>query len=182
MYLGTSASVAGAANLAAEYLQTSVNNLCRQKAHRETPEQSCARVKALLQAFKGWVPGDLASGIDFRKTSDHMQEHGPAVYVAGLLGKEDPWKKALATVWAHLPLAQRLQVGLLSSRDTKTKEHAARIVHDVFAVSLGLWAGWTVPRLGHMSWPVDIDVELVPPTAMQSQAAAEKHAWWNTHT
>ena len=162
-------------------MQIPVHDLSREKAQRETPEQSCARVRALLKAFKGWVPGDLASSVEFRKASDHMQEHAPAVYVAGLLGKEDPWKRALANVWAHLPPSHRLQVGLLSSRDRKTREHAARIVHDVFAVSLGLWAGWTVPRLGHMSWPVDVKAELVPPTTMKSRAAAEEHAWWNKH-
>ena len=54
-------------------------------------------------------------------------------------------------------------------------------MHDVFAVTLGLWARWTVPRLGHMSWLVDIKAELVPPTTMKSRAAAEEHAWWNKH-
>ena len=87
MYLGTIASIAGAANLAAEYLQIPVHDLSREKAQRETPEQSCARVRALLKAFKGWVPGDLASNVEFRKASDHMQEHAPTVYVASLLGK-----------------------------------------------------------------------------------------------
>ena len=54
-------------------------------------------------------------------------------------------------------------------------------MHDVFAASLGLWAGWTVPRLGHMSWLLDVMAELVPPTTMKSRAAAEEHAWWNKH-
>ena len=33
-----------------------------------------------------------------------------------------------------------------------------------------------------MSWPAnDLIAELVPPTTMASQAAAEEHAWWNKH-
>ena len=110
-----------------------------------------------------------------------MQAQAPAVYVAGLCGKEDAWKRALAKVWAHLPTAQRLEVGLLGSRDGKVRASAARVVHDVFAMSLGLWAGWTVPRLGRMPWPVDIAAELVPPTTMESRAAAEERAWWSKH-
>ena len=65
-----------------------------------------------------------------------MQAQAPAVYVAGLFGKEDAWKRALAKVWAHLPTAQRLEVGLLGSRDGKVRESAARVVHDVFALCL----------------------------------------------
>jgi len=98
VYLGTSASIAGAANLAAEYLQIPVHDLSREKAQRETPEQFCARVRAQLKAFKEWVAGELASSVELRQASDYMQEHAPAVHVAGLLGKEDSWRRALANV------------------------------------------------------------------------------------
>ena len=40
--------------------------------------------------------------------------------------------------------APRLEAALLGSRDRKTRESAARVVYDVFALSLGSWAGWTV--------------------------------------
>ena len=76
VYLGRSATAAGAATLAADYLQTSVKDLARQKAQRETPQQSIARVRALLVAFKGWVPADLACAVAFRRGASFMQEHG----------------------------------------------------------------------------------------------------------
>ena len=101
VYLGTTASVKEAADLAAEYLRTPVEDLSRKKAWRESAEESCGRVSALLKAFQGWVPADLASSIEFRRASGHMQEQAPAAYVAGLFGKEAPWKRALANVWAH---------------------------------------------------------------------------------
>ena len=91
-------------------------------------------------------------------------------------------ERALAKVWAHFPTAQRLEGGLLGSRDVNVRASAARVVHDVFAMSLGLWAGWTVPRLRSMPRPANyIIAELVPPTTMASQAAAEEHSWWNKH-
>ena len=107
-------TAAGAATLAADYLQTSVKDLARQKAQRETPQQSIARVRALLVAFKGWVPADLACAVAFRRGASFMQEQGPAIYVAGLIGKDHAWKAALNSVWAHLPVtaSAALLVGL----------------------------------------------------------------------
>ena len=163
VYLGRSTTAAGAATLAADYLQTPVKDLARQKAQRETPQQSIARVRALLVAFKGWVLADLACAVVFRRRASFMQEQGPAIYVAGLIGKDHAWKAALNSVWAHLPVTERLQLCLLGSRDLNARVKAARVAHDLLSVGFALWAGWTVPRLGYMPWPVDFKRELVPP-------------------
>ena len=180
-YLGSADTMAGAAALAADFLHTTVGDISRDKPRREDPGKSCTRVKVLLNAFEGWVPADLASAVETRATSGEMQLQAPAIYVASLFGKEHAWRTALATVWAHLPVAERLQISMLGARDPGARARAARIVHGVFAVSFGLWAGWSVPRLGHMSWPVDTARELEPPTAERQREATAEHAWWNTH-
>ena len=136
----------------------------------------------LLKAFAGWEPADLVSAVEFRGSSGDMQVQAPAVYLAGLLGKEHrAWKIALSTVWAHLPAAERLRINMLGSRGPGARAQAARITYHVFAVSFGLWAGWSVPRLGHVPWPMDTALELKPPTVERHRAAEAEHAWWNKH-
>ena len=141
VYLGRSTTAAGAATLAADYLQTSVKDLARQKAQRETPQQSIARVRALLVAFKGWVPADLACAVAFRRGASFMQEQGPAIYVAGLIGKDHAWKAALNSVWAHLPATERLQLCMLGSRDSSARVEAARVAHELLSAGFAVWAG-----------------------------------------
>ena len=83
VYLGRSTTAAGAATLAADYLQASVKDLARHKAQRETPQQSIVRVRALLVAFKGWVPADLACTVAFRRAQASCRNRGqPSMWQA----------------------------------------------------------------------------------------------------
>ena len=70
-----------------------------------------------------------------------MPGHGPTIYVAGLMGKEDAWKKALHAVWAHLLGAARLQLTMLGARDVGAQAQAARIAHGLLVVGFVVSAG-----------------------------------------
>ena len=110
-----------------------------------------------------------------------MQACGPAAYVAGLVGKEDRWRDAVLKIWEAMPSSERLRLQGMGSRDKALALDGARTLHAFLSLTVALWAGWSIPRLGSMSWPVDVKKEIAPPTSKQ-QALVEKHRrWWQQH-
>ena len=99
----------------------------------------------------------------FRGGQASLQTSGPAAYVAGLLGKQGRWKKGMVQVWDAMPPTERLKLHGLGSRDESTVQAGARALHDMLSLGFALWAGWSIPRLRSMSWPVNVKAELVPP-------------------
>ena len=172
---------AGAAKWVAEYLHTVPKDMKVAKAERETPDQSADRMAILSRLFEGWIPADLASAITFRRRASSLQTSGPAAYVAGLLGKEDAWKEGLVQVWDAMPPAERLKVHGLGSRDKSMVQAGARALHDMLSLGFALWAGWSIPRLRSMPWPVNVKAEVVPPTQAEQDEVAKERQWWKLH-
>ena len=96
-----------------EYLQTTAESIKVNKSARESPEQSADRVAFLSTLFHRCVPADLSDAVEFRREAASLQASGPAVYVAGRVGKERPWRSGALKVWAAMPLAERLKLQLL---------------------------------------------------------------------
>lgn len=167
--------------MVAEYLHTDPKNIKVAKSERETPEQSADRIALMSELFQGWVPADLADSITFRGQASSLQTSGPAAYVAGLLGKEDRWKKALVLVWDVMPLNERLKLHGLGSRDESMVQAGARALHDMLSLGFALWAGWSIPRLRSISWPVNIKAELLPPTQAEQDFIEKERQWWKLH-
>ena len=92
-----------------------------------------------------------------------MQACGPAAYVAGLVGKEDRWRGAVLKIWEVMPSSQRLRLQGMGSRDRPLALDGARALHEFLSLTVALWAGWSIPGLGSMSWPVDVRKKIVPP-------------------
>ena len=170
-----------AANMVAEYLQTTAENIKVSKCEWQSPAQSTERVAFLSEVFHGWVPADLAGAVSFRGQASSLQTFGPAAYVAGLLGKEDRWRHGMLKIWDRMPLAERSKLHGLGSRDEDMVRDGARALHDLLSLSFALWAGWSIPRLRSMSWPVDVMQAIVPPTPAQQAHIVEERQWWKRH-
>ena len=168
-----------AAALVAEYLETPLTKIKMEKSSRELPTQSAARMTFLCEVFHGWVPADLENAVIFRGSASSMQACGPAAYVAVLLGKEARWRDAVLKIWEAMPSSERVRLQGLGSRDKTLAQHGARALHTFLSLIVVMWAGWSTPRLGSMSWPVDIGKEIVPPTPRQQSAVEEDRQWWN---
>ena len=110
-----------------------------------------------------------------------MQSCGPAAYVAGLLGKEDQWRHGMLKIWDAMPLAERSKLHGLGSRDKNMVRDGARALHDLLSLSFALWAGWSIPRLRSMSWPVDVMKAIALPTPAQQARITEERQWWKRH-
>ena len=181
MYFPRCDNQADAAAMVAEYLETEIKDIKLSKSERETPEQSADRVALVSGLFRGWVPADLDSAITFRRQASSLQASGPAAYVAGLLGKEDRWKKGLVQVWDAMPPAERLKLHGLGSRDKSMVQAGAQALHALLSMGFVLWAGWSIPRLRSMSWPANLKAEMIPPTQAEHSAVEEERQWWKLH-
>ena len=172
-----------AAALVAEYLETTLGSIKVEKAARELPGHSADRTAFLCEVFHGWVPADLTNAVSFREKASSLQTCGPAAYVAGLIGKEDRWRDAGIKVWEAMPSSERVRLQTMGSRDRALALDGARALHQFLSLTFVLWAGWSIPRLGSISWPVDIRKEIVPPTPGQQAAVEEDRRWWrhNVH-
>lgn len=160
VYLGRFDKQKEAADASATYLQRSRGEILRPKALRFKPTESAERMRLLTEMFAGMIPADLASAIEFRRHCQELHAAAPCLHVAGLLGKEDAWKRSLIHVWQALPTTERLKISGLSSQDETLKVEAAKVVHAVFTLSCGLWAGWGVKGWsgqGPMPWPTKPD-------------------------
>ena len=170
-----------AAARVAEYLETTLGSIKVEKSSQESPARSADRMAFLCEMFRGWVPADLQNSVKFRGKASSLQAYGPAAYVAGLVGKEDRWRDAVLKIWEAMPSSERLRLQGMGSRDEALALDGARTLHAFLSLTVALWAGWSIPRLGSMSWPVDVKKEIAPPTSKQ-QALVEKHRrWWNQH-
>ena len=75
----------------------------------------------------------------------------------------------------------------LWQKDLEGKEYrldgnwAARTLHIFLSLTVALWVGWSIPRLGPMSWPVDIKKEIASPTLKQQALVEEQCRWWKQH-
>ena len=172
-----------AAALVAEYLETTLKSMKVDKASRELPAHSADRMAFLCEVFHGWVPADLENAVEFRRRASSLQACGPAAYVAGLVGKEDRWRSAVLKIWEAMPSSERVRLQTMGSRDKTLALDGARALHDFLSLTVALWAGWSIPRLGSMSWPVDIKKEITPPTPRQQAVVEEDRRWWkhNVH-
>ena len=92
-----------------------------------------------------------------------MQVCGPAAYVAGLVGKEDRWRGAVLEIWEAMPSSERVRLHTMGSRDRTLALDGARALHAFLSLVVARWAGWSIPRLGSMSWPVHMKKEITPP-------------------
>ncbi len=174
-------SAKAAAALVAEYLKTTPSSIKIIKTERESPEQSAERMAYLSNLFCGWCPADLTDAVAYRGKASSLQVSGPAVYVAGLVGKEDRWRSGLLQVWDAMPLSERAKLHWVGSRDEGMAQAGARALHDVLSLSFAWWGGWSIPRLRSMSWPVDVRNEIAPPTSAQQAALGEERQWWKLH-
>ena len=152
-----------AAEKVAEYLETTLRSIKVGKSSRESPAQSADRMALLCEVFRGWVPADLEDAVSFRGRASFMQVCGPAAYVAGLIGKEDRWRDAVLEIWEAMPSSERVRLHTMGSRDRTLALDGARALHAFLSLVVARWAGWSIPRLGSMSWPVDIKKEIAPP-------------------
>ena len=105
-----------------------------------------------------------------------MQACGPAAYVAGLVGKEARWRDAVLKIWEAMPSSERVRLQGLGSRDKTLAQHGARALHTFLSLTVVMWRGWSIPRLGSMSWPVDIGKEIVPPRPQDSKLPSKRIA------
>ena len=151
-----------AAELVAEYLETTLRSIKVGKSSRESPAQSADRMALLCEVFRGWVPADLENAVSFRGRASFLQACGPAAYVAGLVGKEDRWRDAVLEIWEAMPSSERVRLHTMGSRDRTLALDGARALHAFLSLVVVRWAGWSIPRLGSMSWPVDIKKEIAP--------------------
>ena len=112
-----------------------------------------------------------------------MQVCGPAAYVAGLIGKEDRWRDAVLEIWEAMPSSERVRLHTMGSRNRTLALDGARALHSFLSLVVARWAGWSIPRLGSMSWPVDMKKEITPPTRRQQAVVEEDRRWWkhNVH-
>ena len=172
-----------AAAYVAEYLGTSLKSIKVKKAMREVPEHSADRMAFLCEVFRGWCPPDLENAVSFRGKASDLPACGPAAYVAGLVGKEDRWRAGVLKIWEAMPFSERVRLHKMGSHDKSLAEDGARAFHDFLSLTFVLWAGWTIPRLGSMSWPVDIRKEIVPPSPSQRAVVEADRRWWklNVH-
>ena len=161
-----------AAESVAEYLETTLRSIKVGKSSRESPAQSADRMALLCEVFRGWVPADLENMVSFRGRASFLQACGPAAYVAGLIGKEDRWRDSVLKNWEAMPSPERLRLQGMGSRDRSLALDGARIAH-FFSLTVALWAGWSIPGLGSMSWPVDVRREIVHPTPRKQVAIEE---------
>ena len=181
VYLSRHRDAALAAKASADFLETSTGQIKRKKADRIAPEQNLERMKLLLDIFEGFVPVDVTGAIEFRLEGAALQVQGPCVYVAALYGKDSRWRCGLLKIWRALPAAELLKINGLSSHCTELQTEAARVVHLVFSLASGLWAGWGVRGLGQMSWPCDATDFLIKPSSKSAQHAQEEYDWHITH-
>ena len=167
----------------AEYLGTTLRSIKVGKSSRESPAQSADRMALLCEVFRGWVPADLENAVSFRGRASFLQACGPAAYVAGLVGKEDRWRGAVLEIWEAMPSSERVRLHTMGSRDRTLALDGARALHAFLSLVVVRWAGWSIPRLGSMSWPVDIKKEIAPPTPRQQAVVEEDRRWWkhNVH-
>ena len=93
-----------------------------------------------MQPVQGWALAELASAVDFRGCAGLMPDQGPAIYVAGVLGQEDAWKKEPRTGCEHMFPAAGLQLTMLGLRDVGVQAQAARVMHGVLSGGVDLWA------------------------------------------
>ena len=172
-----------AAALVAEYLETTLGSIKVEKSARELPAQSADRMAFLCDVFRGWVPADLQNAVSFRGRASSLQVGGPAAYVAGLIGKEERWRDAVLKIWEAMPSSERARLQQMGSRDKPLALDGARAFHEFLSLTVVVWAGWSIPRLGSMSWPVDIKKAIVPPTPRQHAVVEEERRWWrqNVH-
>ena len=80
-----------------------------------------------------------------------------------------------------MPAAEILKINGLSSHSMELQTEAARVVHLVFSSASGLWAGWGVQGLGHMSWSCDATDFLTRPSLKSAQGAQEEYEWQVAH-
>ena len=151
-----------AAESVAEYLGTTLRCIKVGKSSRESPAQSADRMALLCEVFRGWVPADLENAVSFRGRASFLQACGPAAYVAGLVGKEDRWRDAVLEIWEAMPSSERVRLHKMGSRGRTLALDGARALHAFLSLVVVRWAGWSIPRLGSMSWPVDIKKEIAP--------------------
>ena len=172
-----------AATLVAEYLETTLASIKVKKSSRESPARSADRMAFLCEIVRGWVPADLENAVIFRGEASSLQACGPAAYVAGLVGKEDRWRGAVLKIWEVMPSSQRLRLQGMGSRDRPLALDGARALHEFLSLTVALWAGWSIPGLGSMSWPVDVRKKIVPPTPREQADVEEHRQWWkqNVH-
>ena len=152
-----------AAASVAEYLETTLESIKVGKSSRESPAQSADRMALLCEVFRGWVPADLENAVSFRGRASFLQACGPAAYVAGLVGKEDRWRDAVLEIWEAMPSSERVRLHTMGSRNRTLALDGARALHAFLSLVVVRWAGWSIPRLGSMSWPVDMKKEITPP-------------------
>ena len=169
--------------MVADYLETTLGSIKVGKSSRELPEQSADRMAFLCEVFRGWTPADLQNAVSFRAEASSLQVYGPAAYVAGLIGKEDRWRGAVVKIWEAMPSSERMRLYGMGSRDKTLALDGACALHGFLSLTVALWAGWSIPRLGSMSWPVDIKKEIVPPSPKQQAVIEEDRQWWkrNVH-
>lgn len=172
-----------AAGLVAEYLETTLRSIKVGKSSRESPAQSADRMALLCEVFRGWVPADLENAVSFRGRASFLQACGPAAYVAGLVGKEARWRDAVLEIWEAMPSSERVRLHTMGSRDRTLALDGARALHAFLSLVVVRWAGWSIPRLGLLNWPVDIKKEITPPTPRQQAVVEEDRRWWkhNVH-
>ena len=172
-----------AAELVAEYLETTLQSIKVGKSSRESPAQSADRMALLCEVFHGWVPADLENAVSFRGRASFLQACGPAAYVAGLVGKETRWRDAVLEIWEAMPSSERVRLHMMGSRDRTLALDGARTLHTFLSLVVVCWAGWSIPRLGLLNWPVDIKNAIAPPTPRQQAVIEEDRRWWkhNVH-
>ena len=181
-YFPRCATPKAAAEMVAEYLCTTPEDIKHmKKSGRESPRQSADRMACMCDLFDGWVPADLSNAISFRGQASSLQTSGPAMYVAGLIGREDRWRDALIDVWNAMPLSERMKLQWLGSRDESMAQDGARTLHDCLSLTFVLWAGWSIPKLRSLSWPVNIQKEIKAPGATKLAMVEEDRAWWRLH-
>ncbi len=174
-------SPAEAANQVAKYLQEDVKSMKVRRNRREWTRPSADRMAFMSGVFRGWMPADLASAIAFRRRGSSLQVSCPGAYVAGLLGKEDRWKDMLLQVWEAMLPRERAKLHGLGSRDESLAKEGAQVLHGMLSMALALWAGWSIPKLGHMPWPRYVKATIVAPPPAKATEIEEDRRWWAAH-
>ena len=140
VYLGRFAKSSQAANAAAAFLHVELRDCKARRMNLREAASSAKRFEILVGAFAKWEPADLASARRFRHGAAFMWSAAPALYIAGLLGKEHAWKCALVECWAHMPPCVLLSLAGIDSHDEDIKRVAAQRMHDIFSLAAMRWA------------------------------------------
>lgn len=163
-FLGTAPNERQAATKISELLGTTVKDIALHKTSQfqNSPEIGIERFKMLLGLFKGWVPADIATAVDFRSKAPLMAASAPGIYIAALLGKEGRWKQCVLEAWELTPVQQRHKVAGIESMDKNLCAAAGKIMHDILSRSMVAWSGQGL-------------------TTEEKAEARKYHDFWNLH-